>query len=94
MKRDNLTDHKSVTTQSSFNYENESIDLACAFRWTVRMGMDESIAYKPQFADTMPVIGGIMTGKLILWGIQAVVIGGVLWLIYIRIKRLVRKDKA
>ncbi|MBT4628641.1 MAG: hypothetical protein HOC08_00405, partial [Deltaproteobacteria bacterium] len=44
MKRDNLTEHKSVTTQSSFNYENESIDLACAFRWTVRMGMDESIA--------------------------------------------------
>ena len=44
MKRDNLTDHKSVTTQSSFNYENERIDLACAFRWTVRMGMDESIA--------------------------------------------------
>ena len=44
MKRDNLTDHKSVTTQSSFNYENERIDLACAFRWTVRMGMHESIA--------------------------------------------------
>jgi len=35
-----------------------------------------------------------MTGKLILWGVQAVVIGGILWLIYIRVKRLVRKDKA
>ena len=44
MKRDNLPDHKSVTTQSSFNYENELIDLACAFRWTVRMGMHEAIA--------------------------------------------------
>ena len=44
MKRDNLPDHKSVTTQSSFNYENERIDLACAFRWTVRMGMHEAIA--------------------------------------------------
>ena len=44
MKRDNLPDHRSVTTQSSFNYENERIDLACAFRWTVRMGMHAAIA--------------------------------------------------
>ena len=44
MKRDNLTDHKSVTTQSSFNYENERIDLACAFRWTARLGMHEGVA--------------------------------------------------
>lgn len=55
--------------------------------------IDEFIAYKPQFADTMPVIGGIMTGKVILWFVQAVVIGGVLWLVYIRIKRLVRKSR-
>ena len=44
MKRDNLIDVNSVTTQSSSNYENERIDLACAFRWTVRMGMHEAIA--------------------------------------------------
>jgi hypothetical protein len=53
--------------------------------------MDESIVYKPRFADTMPVIGGIMTGRVLLWCIQAIVIGGVLWLVYIFIKRLVSK---
>ena len=57
------------------------------------LGMGESIAYKPQFADAMPVIGGIITGKIVLWCIQAVVIGGVLWLVYILLKRLVRKGK-
>jgi len=55
--------------------------------------IDESIAYKPQFADKMPVIGGIMTGKVIIWCIQAVVIGGALWLVYIILKRLARKRK-
>jgi ribulose-5-phosphate 4-epimerase/fuculose-1-phosphate aldolase len=44
MKRDNFTDHKSVTTQSSYKYENERIDLACAFRWTARLGMHEGVA--------------------------------------------------
>ena len=44
MKRDNLLDLNSVTSQSNLNYENERIDLACAFRWTVRMGMHEAIA--------------------------------------------------
>ena len=44
MKRDNLLDLNSVPSQSNLNYENERIDLACAFRWTVRMGMDEAIA--------------------------------------------------
>ena len=29
---------------ANLNYENERIDLACAFRWTVRMGMHEAIA--------------------------------------------------
>ena len=29
---------------AKLNYENERIDLACAFRWTVRMGMHEAIA--------------------------------------------------
>lgn len=57
------------------------------------LGMDESIAYRPQFADTMPIIGGIMTGRVIIWLAQAIVIGTVLWLIYIRIKRLARKSK-
>lgn len=52
------------------------------------LGIDESIAYKPQFGDAMPVIGGIMTGKVLVWCIQAVVIGGVLWLVYILLKRL------
>jgi len=55
--------------------------------------IDESIAYKPQFGDAMPVIGGIMTGKVLVWCIQAVVIGGALWLVYILLKRLVRKGK-
>jgi hypothetical protein len=50
--------------------------------------IDESIAYKSQFGDAMPVIGGIMTGKIILWCVQAVVIGGFLWLVYILFKRL------
>ncbi|HSR88602.1 MAG TPA: hypothetical protein VLL07_06575 [Pontiella sp.] len=55
------------------------------------LGIAESIAYKPQFADTMPVIGGIMTGKVVVWFVQAVMIGGVLWLAYIALKRLARK---
>jgi len=41
----------------------------------------------------MPVVGGIMTGKVLVWCIQAVVIGGALWLVYILLKRLVRKGK-
>ena len=57
------------------------------------LGIDESIAYKPQLADAMPVIGGIMTGKVLLWFIQAVVIGAVLWLVYMLFRRLVRKVK-
>jgi hypothetical protein len=56
---------------------------------SVRMG--ESIAYKPQFSDGMPVIGGIMTGKVLIWFIQAVLIGGVLWLVYFYLKRLACK---
>ena len=31
-------------TKANLNYENERRDLACAFRWTVRMGMHEAIA--------------------------------------------------
>jgi hypothetical protein len=58
------------------------------------LGMDESIAYKPQFADTMPVIGGIRTGRVIIWCVQAVAIGGILWLIYILIRRQMRKSRA
>ena len=30
--------------KANLNYENERRDLACAFRWTVRMGMHEAIA--------------------------------------------------
>ena len=29
---------------ANLNYKNERIDLACAFRWTVQMGMHEAIA--------------------------------------------------
>lgn len=54
----------------------------------------KSIAYKPQFGDSMPVVGGIMTGKVLVWCVQAVVIGGALWLVYILVRRLVRKGKA
>ena len=51
----------------------------------------KSIDYKPQFGDTMPVVGGIMMGRVLVWCIQAVVIGVALWLVYISVKGLVRK---
>jgi hypothetical protein len=76
------------TTEGSFNeYEQVFRDAFSS------LGIDESIAYKPQFGDAMPVIGGIMTGKVLIWCVQAVVIGGVLWLAYILVKRLVRKGE-
>lgn len=53
--------------------------------------IDESIAYKPRFGDAMPVVAGIMTGTVLVWCVQAVVIGGALWLVYILVKRLARK---
>lgn len=59
----------------------------------IALEIDESIAYKPRFGDTMPVVGGIMTGRVLKWVIQAVMIGGALWLVYILLKRLARKRK-
>ena len=56
--------------------------------------LSADIEYQPQFSDTAPVIGGFNTAKLMVFVVQAVLIGGVLWLVYIRIKRLVRKGKA
>jgi hypothetical protein len=76
-------------TEGSFNeYEKVFRD---AFSSLV---INESIAYKPQFGDGMPVIGGIMTGKVLIWIVQAIVIGGALWLVYFLLKRLARKSKA
>lgn len=57
------------------------------------LGIDESIAYKPQIADAVPPVGGIKTGMVLVWIVQAVVIGGVLWVVYLLIKRTVRKAK-
>jgi hypothetical protein len=70
-------------TEDSFN-EFEKIFIE-AFS---SLSIDESIAYKPQFGDAMPVVGGIITGRVLVWCIQAVVIGGGLWLGYILVKRL------
>ena len=39
-----MSEHLSGDSKANLNYENERIDLACAFRWTVRMGMHEAIA--------------------------------------------------
>lgn len=76
-------------TEDSYD-EYEKIFMA-AFN---SLHIDESISYKPQFGDTMPVVGGIMTGVVLKWVIQAVMIGGGLWLVYISLKRLVHKGKA
>lgn len=56
--------------------------------------IDESLAYKPKFSDAVPSVGGIKTGMVLVWAIQAMVIGGVLWVVYLVIKRQVRKRKA
>jgi hypothetical protein len=75
-------------TEASFDeYEKVFIEAFSS------LGMHESIVYKPQFADSMPVIGGIMTGRVLIWFIQAVAIGGVLWLVYSLLKRAARKRK-
>ena len=39
-----MSEQLSGDSTANLNYENERIDLACAFRWTVRMGMHEAIA--------------------------------------------------
>jgi len=39
-----MSEQLSKESMAKLNYENERIDLACAFRWTVRMGMHEAIA--------------------------------------------------
>lgn len=70
------------TTEDTFG-EYESI-----FREAFSLlGIDESIAYKPQVADAIPSVGGIKTGKVLVWIVQAMVIGGVLWAIYLPLRR-------
>ena len=36
--------HLARDTLTQMMYEKERIDLACAFRWTARMGMNEAVA--------------------------------------------------
>ena len=42
--------HLARDTLTQMMYEKERIDLACAFRWTARMGMDEAVANHLSFA--------------------------------------------
>lgn len=55
------------------------------------LGIDASIAYKPQMADAIPSVGGIKTGKVLVWFVQAVVIGGILWALYVPLRRKLKK---
>ncbi len=55
------------------------------------LGIDESLAYKPQVGDAVPSVGGIKTGKVLVWFVQAVVIGGLLWAVYHFLKKKLKK---
>jgi len=55
------------------------------------LGIDASIAYKPQIADAIPSVGGIKTGKVLVWLVQAVVIGGILWAVYIPLRKKLKQ---
>lgn len=55
------------------------------------LDIDEAIAYKPKIADAVPPVGGIKTGMVLVWAVQAAVIGGILWVVYLLIRRTVRK---
>ncbi len=60
----------------------------------VNLVLDADIEYQPQFSDTAPVIGGFNTVKLLVFILQAVLIGSFLWLVYIFLKRKICKSKA
>ncbi len=56
--------------------------------------LDDRILYKPRITDNAPVIGNINLGKVFLVCLQAAVVGGVLWLIYGLLKRLLKRKDA
>jgi len=54
--------------------------------------LDEKIQYKPQITDNAPVVGSINIGKVVLVGIQAALVGGVLWLVYVLLKGVLKRS--
>lgn len=56
--------------------------------------VNEEIRYKPGWFDDLSPVFGLNTGQLILWGLQSILVGGILWGIYILIKRTIRRMRA
>lgn len=55
------------------------------------VNVNEDIRYKPGLFDDLPPIFGLNTGLVIQWGLQSIFVGGLLWVIYILIKRAIRR---
>ena len=51
--------------------------------------VDESVRYKPRMLDNMPIVNGVDSGMVVIWGVQGAGVGLALWLIYIFIKKQV-----
>ncbi|MBN2684451.1 MAG: hypothetical protein JXR40_04170 [Pontiellaceae bacterium] len=56
--------------------------------------VNEEIRYKAGWFDDLPPVFGLNTGLLIQWGLQSLLAGGILWGIYILVKRTIRRMRA
>lgn len=56
--------------------------------------VNEDIRYKAGWFDDLPPVFGLNTGLLIKWGLQSILAGGILWGIYILIKRTIQRMRA
>lgn len=52
------------------------------------MTLTREVQYKPQIADSFPIIGGINTGKVVTAALQGALIGGIIGLIAWIVKRI------
>ncbi|MBN2685904.1 MAG: hypothetical protein JXR40_11545 [Pontiellaceae bacterium] len=56
--------------------------------------VNEEIRYKPSLFEDLPPIFGLNTGLIIQWTLQSLLIGGLLWGVYVLVKRAVRRMRA
>lgn len=54
--------------------------------------IDERIQYKPRMTDNAPTIGEINVGKVVVYSIQAALVGGLLWGIYGLVRNSIKRS--
>jgi hypothetical protein len=56
--------------------------------------VNKDLRFKPSWFEDLPPIFGVNTGQVIRWTLESLFFGGLLWVIYILIKRIVRRVRA